>query len=295
MKIMTKICALLLVFLATPALALDYASIPTKFAISWGASAVSPYINTIPQASQIGITNCRASLTDGFPPLTFIPSGAGGCPPFGADFNGILKQITQWSQWQNAGGVVKWDSSFSTSIGGYPKGATVANASTVGCTWTSSTDNNVTNPDAAGAGWISSCLNTIATGVTVVTGGVTDSVLTVASGGFLAQLATSGTGFIVKTISPTINTAALVGATISGTMAGDFTLSGSLTMSGGTFTGFRLLPVLFGSLPSCSGREGALAPVTDSATATWGATITGSSTNHVLAYCDGTNWTVAGK
>jgi hypothetical protein len=27
----------------------------------------------------------------------------------------------------------------------------------------------------------------------------------------------------------------------------------------------------------------------------WGATITGSSTNHVLAHCDGTNWTIAGK
>jgi hypothetical protein len=27
----------------------------------------------------------------------------------------------------------------------------------------------------------------------------------------------------------------------------------------------------------------------------WGATIAGSSTNHVLGYYDGTNWTVIGK
>jgi hypothetical protein len=41
--------------------------------------------------------------------------------------------------------------------------------------------------------------------------------------------------------------------------------------------------------------EGELCSITDSTTATWGATITGSGTNHVLGYYDGTNWTVAGK
>ena len=52
----------------------------------------------------------------------------------------------------------------------------------------------------------------------------------------------------------------------------------------------------FGSLPTCAaGTEGTIMPVTDSNTITWGATIAGSSTNHVLAYCDGTNWTVAAK
>lgn len=52
----------------------------------------------------------------------------------------------------------------------------------------------------------------------------------------------------------------------------------------------------FGSLTACSGTiEGTMAAITDSSTVTWGATITGGSTNHVLGYCDGTNWTVAGK
>lgn len=50
----------------------------------------------------------------------------------------------------------------------------------------------------------------------------------------------------------------------------------------------------FSTLTACSSAgEGALAPVSDSSTATWGATITGSGSNHVLAYCNGTNWTVA--
>lgn len=55
-------------------------------------------------------------------------------------------------------------------------------------------------------------------------------------------------------------------------------------------------PVAFSTLPSCSSTiEGATHPVSDSSTNTWGATITGSSTNHVMAYCNGTNWTVMGK
>ena len=55
-------------------------------------------------------------------------------------------------------------------------------------------------------------------------------------------------------------------------------------------------PNTFSTLPTCnSGTEGWLYPVTDSNTVTWGATIAGSSTNHVLAYCDASNWTVAGK
>lgn len=53
-------------------------------------------------------------------------------------------------------------------------------------------------------------------------------------------------------------------------------------------------PVVFANLPACTaGTEGAMQAVTDSSTIVWGTTITGSSTHHVLAYCDGTNWTVA--
>lgn len=49
----------------------------------------------------------------------------------------------------------------------------------------------------------------------------------------------------------------------------------------------------FSTLAACSGAlEGMMRPVTDSTTATWGATITGTGSNHVLAYCDGSAWTV---
>ena len=50
----------------------------------------------------------------------------------------------------------------------------------------------------------------------------------------------------------------------------------------------------FSTLTACgSSGEGAFTPVSDSTTATWGATVTGGGANHVWAYCDGTNWTVA--
>ncbi len=135
------------------ALAISDASIPPKFSIPWGNSAGSSYIRSIPTPSQIGIQNCAASLTDGFPPLTFVPSSAGGCGPFGQDMNGILKQLSQWGLWQAAGGPVAYDSSFSTSIGGYPKGAILSASGILGQFWLSTIDNNPSNPDAGGGNW----------------------------------------------------------------------------------------------------------------------------------------------
>lgn len=71
--------------------------------------------------------------------------------------------------------------------------------------------------------------------------------------------------------------------------AGSFTAVGDV--SGASVRGFS---VAFASRPG-SPIEGMLLGITDSTTAVWGATITGGGTNHVLAYYNGTNWTVAGK
>ena len=61
-------------------------------------------------------------------------------------------------------------------------------------------------------------------------------------------------------------------------------------------TQLQLAPAVFSALPACSASvEGSTRAITDSSTVVWGATITGSSTNHVLGYCNGSNWTVAGK
>ena len=127
--------------------------IPVKLQIPFGNSAGGGFINVIPKDSQIAITPGAASLTDGFPPLTFLPVASGGIPPFGADFNGILYEISAWARWVSAGGPVKYDAAFSTAIGGYPMGAMLTSASG-GSWWLSTANNNTTDPDAGGANWV---------------------------------------------------------------------------------------------------------------------------------------------
>lgn len=127
---------------------------PPKFTIPWANSAGGGFIRPIPVASQIGITPGAASLTDGFPPLTFLSTAAGGVNPFGQDANGILNQTTAWSRWYSAGGPIAYDSVFSAAVGGYPVGA-ILGSTPPGGIWMSIVDGNTTNPDASGAGWVS--------------------------------------------------------------------------------------------------------------------------------------------
>jgi len=127
--------------------------IPSKFPIPFGNSAGAGYIRQVPTASQIGVTNGAASLTDGFVPLNFLPVGSGGVPPFGQDMNGILNQISAWSRWQSAGNPLTFDATFATNIGGYPAGA-ILSAAAGGNLWLCLTDDNTSNPDTGGAGWV---------------------------------------------------------------------------------------------------------------------------------------------
>lgn len=129
-------------------------NIPSKIPLPFAYNAGAGYKNTIPTASQIGITNGRASLADGFPPLTFTPINSGGVPPFGSDMNGILYEITSIQQWQQAGGTFSYDSAFSTAVGGYPLGSFLPSNTGKGY-WLSVAENNITNPDTTGgADWV---------------------------------------------------------------------------------------------------------------------------------------------
>jgi hypothetical protein len=127
-------------------------SIPTKIAIPFASGAGAPFVRAIPATAT---TPGQASFSAGFPPVTFLPDTAGGINPDGRDFNGILQACTAWLQWLNAGGPVAYDAAFSASIGGYPKGAMLSNATTPGLFWISSADSNTTDPDSSGSvNWI---------------------------------------------------------------------------------------------------------------------------------------------
>ncbi|WP_291351340.1 hypothetical protein [Acidovorax sp. 16-64-162] len=130
---------------------MQLSQIPTLVPLPWANSGTK---NTIPTASQIAVTPGAASLTDGFPPLTFTPLNAGGIPPFGADWNGILNLLSANTRWDNAGGFYPYDATFSTDIGGYPKGAILSRVDATGF-WLSTADNNTANPetDTTGA-WV---------------------------------------------------------------------------------------------------------------------------------------------
>lgn len=153
---------------------------PPKFNIPFGADAGSGFIRPIPEASQIGINEGYASLTDGFPPLNATPKDAGGIPPFIQDMNGIINQITEWLRWSAAGGGAVYDPAYQAAIGGYPLGAIVRSATSASVFWLSTVNNNLTNPDSGGAGWRSSPL-AAATNAEVTTGTSTRVAVTPAS------------------------------------------------------------------------------------------------------------------
>ncbi len=55
-----------------------------------------------------GEASARASLAEGFPPLTQLPLNQGGVAPNRLDFNGILHMLSSLAFWQQSGGQWQW-------------------------------------------------------------------------------------------------------------------------------------------------------------------------------------------
>ena len=143
-------------------------NIPTRLAVTFASGAGVGYRNAIPVAASP--TAGAASYTTGFVPANFTKISAGGIPPYGQDINGVLFDITNRVQWQQAGGNYAYDATFSTAISGYPKGATLLRSDSAGY-WVSTADNNTTNPDAtSSANWLALRANTGTTSIAVTSG-----------------------------------------------------------------------------------------------------------------------------
>lgn len=109
----------------------------------------------VPVESQVNVEPGRASFDTGFPPATMIAPAAGGVPPYGTDFNGVLYAITSLLRWQNSGGTYTYDADLAEEIGGYPAGAVLLKGDGLGF-WLNQDDENQSNPDVASEayGWV---------------------------------------------------------------------------------------------------------------------------------------------
>ncbi|HFD3888190.1 TPA: hypothetical protein ACF3R3_005275 [Serratia marcescens] len=125
---------------------------PRQIAVPFASGTADK--NTIPNnATQETKGKGKAAYDSGFPPLTMTAIAAGGIPPHGKDFNGLLNDITAAIRFSQAGGQYTFDSAFAQAIGGYAKGATVLSADGSKIWW-NTVEANTTDPDgASAAGW----------------------------------------------------------------------------------------------------------------------------------------------
>lgn len=94
-----------------------------------------------------------ATYRHGFPPITMQSIRAGGKPPKGTDFNGVLFDITENISFLCKGGRYQYNAGLSTLIGGYPEGSNLLlddNVTEV----VSTIAGNQNNPNVDMTGWI---------------------------------------------------------------------------------------------------------------------------------------------
>lgn len=120
---------------------------PGKIITPWAESGLK---NPIPPAANPATG--RAGFDQGFSAINMTAKEAGGIPPFGQDFNGILFSITEVLRYMQAGGRPTFSATMATAIGGYPKGAVVLGNDGV-TVYRNAVDSNSTNPNTGGAGW----------------------------------------------------------------------------------------------------------------------------------------------
>lgn len=106
-----------------------------------------PILSTTPAGDN------TASYESGFPPITMTLKSAGGLPPKGQDMNQILYELSALARWASAGALNAYDSSFATSIGGYPKGSMLISDDSAKI-YFSTIDENTNNPNSVSTGWL---------------------------------------------------------------------------------------------------------------------------------------------
>lgn len=128
--------------------------------------------------------------------------------------------------------------------------------------------------------------NTTSTFTTATSGEVVNITITQASSGgpFTFTVPSGFDACAVNTIASSVTTM---------TYWWDGTLGHRISCGSTSGPAIQTTPALFSTLPTCSSTyAGSIATISDSSTAVQGATITGSGSNNVGGYCNGTNWIV---
>ncbi|WP_079953299.1 phage tail protein [Salmonella enterica] len=125
---------------------------PRQLAVPFASDGAK---NTVPdKATQQTKESGNAAYDSGFPPVTMTPIAAGGIPPHGRDFNGLMHDITAAIRYVQAGGLYTYNADFAGAIGGYAKDAILAGTETPSI-WLNTIDDNLTGPeDGDSAGWV---------------------------------------------------------------------------------------------------------------------------------------------
>lgn len=98
---------------------------PDLILIPFGKNATPGTIDTIPKTRGPGDDPQQATWDEGFPQVTMTPLAAGGIPPKGQDFNGVLNAISEHTVFTEHGGQFKWSSDYVAESGGYSIGDVV--------------------------------------------------------------------------------------------------------------------------------------------------------------------------
>lgn len=120
---------------------------PDKITTPWASTGSK---NPIP--ANANNTTGSAGFDKGFPDITMTPEEAGGLPPAGQDFNGILYQITDIIRYIQAGGGPTFSADMAAAIGGYLNGSIVAGNNPL-IAYKNMISGNSSNPNLGGAGW----------------------------------------------------------------------------------------------------------------------------------------------
>ena len=276
-----------------------FVATPGSTSYSWVGKCVTQNGESLPATTSI--TNGPAAITA----INFVNIKAFASP--GCQSINIYRTSTSGGLSAGLlGNVTVGGSQTITDSGQAPSGPVTANVDTSGSLYASTivdgalgTGTSPVCPNGAGGAlttsgcsggggsFITSLTTTGSSGAATVSGGVLN-IPVYSGGGAVSSVSNSDS---TLTVSPT--TGAVVASL---NLAHANTWTGQQTFNSGGANQIQIGTNVFSALAACtSGVEGTQAPVTDSTTNTWGATITGGGSDHVLAYCDGSAWTVAAK